>query len=180
MGLGGLGRCLRPQCFLEVATTTSQGWDGGAVCVLQHGSQGFTGLFGLGWASLGLVCSDSSVRSMTAVRRWRWVPQARLKCCCSVSGRCRVPPSYRSRASGLEETVMGTIRPWWRVLVGGEVWWWCSVAPRFFVGGGREKSLSACLTLTRCRFQVAPFLLEGRCGKPPSTLLRTGENPTTI
>jgi hypothetical protein len=63
MGLGRLGHCLRPQCFLEVAATTSQGWDGGAACVLQQGSRGFTGLFGLSRASLGLVCSDSSVRS---------------------------------------------------------------------------------------------------------------------
>jgi hypothetical protein len=61
----------------------------------------------------------------------------------------------------------------------GEVWWWCSVAPGFFVGGGREKSLSACLTPTRCRFQVTPFLLEGRCGKPSSTILRAGGNPRT-
>jgi hypothetical protein len=50
----------------------------------------------------------------------------------------------------------------------------------FFVGGGREKSLSACLTLTRCRFRVAPFLPGGRRGKPPFTSLQVGGNPRTI
>jgi hypothetical protein len=54
---------------------------------------------------------------------------------------------------------------------GGEDWWWCFGAFEFFCGWGREKSLSACPTLMRCRFRVAPFFLGGRRGKPPSTLL---------
>jgi hypothetical protein len=73
-----------------------------------------------------------------------------------------------------------TARPWWRLLVGGEAWCWCSFAAEFFCGLGREKSLLACPTLTRCRFRVAPFLPGGSRGKPSSTLLRAMENPRTI
>jgi hypothetical protein len=29
-----------------------------------------------------------------------------------------------------------TTRPWWRVLVGGEAWWWCAVVPEFFLWAG--------------------------------------------
>jgi hypothetical protein len=65
--------------------------------------------------------------------------------------------------------------------VGGKAWWWHSFASKlFFVGGGREKSLSACSTLTRCRFRAAPFLPRGCRGKPPSALLRAGGNPRTF
>jgi hypothetical protein len=70
----------------------------------------------------------------------------------SLSRRCRVLPPYRPRVIGFEETGMMTARPWWRILVGGEAWWWCSIAAEFFCGLGREKSMLACLTLTRCRF----------------------------
>jgi hypothetical protein len=86
-----------------------------------------------------------------------------------------VPPPYRPCVIGLKETGMMSARPWWRLLVGGEAWWWCSFAAKFFCGLGREKSLSACLTLTRCRFRVAPFLPGGHRGKPSSTLLRARE-----
>jgi hypothetical protein len=41
----------------------------------------------------------------------------------------------------------------------------------FFCGHGREKSLSACLALTRSRLLVAPFLLGAHRGHPMSTIL---------
>ena len=49
---------------------------------------------------------------------------------------------------------------------------WVVVFPcaRIFCGWGREKSLSAGLTLTRCRRRVAPFLPGGRRGNPLSTV----------
>jgi hypothetical protein len=149
--------------------------------VLQQSCRGFTGLSGPGRASVGLVCPWCSVRSMTAAWRWRWAPPAQLRSCCPLSRRCRVPPPYRPCAIGLEEMGMLNTRSWWRLQVGGEAWWWHSFASElFFVGGGQEKSLSACSTLTRCRFRVTPFLPEGRHGKPPSTLLRAGGNPRTF
>jgi hypothetical protein len=54
---------------------------------------------------------------------------------------CRVPPPYRPCVIGLEETGMMTVRPWWRLLVGGEAWWWCSFAAEFFCGLGSGEIL---------------------------------------
>jgi hypothetical protein len=124
------------------------------------------------WPGQRGPCPRCSVRSMTAARWWRWAPPARLRSCCPLSQRCRVPPPYRPCAIGLEEMGMLTSRPWWGLHVGGEAWWWHSFASElFFVGGGQEKSRLACSTLTWCRFRVAPFLPRGHYGKPPSTLL---------
>jgi hypothetical protein len=59
-------------------------WDGGSTAsALQHGSRCFTGPSGPGRASQGLVCSRCCVRSVTASRRWRWVPPVWLRGCCS-------------------------------------------------------------------------------------------------
>jgi hypothetical protein len=49
---------------------------------------------------------------------------------------CRVSSPYRPRAIVLEETVMVAARSWWRVLVGGEDWWWCFGALEFFCSWG--------------------------------------------
>jgi hypothetical protein len=138
--------------------------------MLQQSCQRFMGPSGPGRASMGLVCG-----STTAAQWWRWIPPAWLRICYPLSRRCRVSPPYRPRAIILEETVMVTTRPWWRVPVVDEPWWWCSGATRFFCWCGREKSLPACPTLMQCLFRVAPFLPGGHRGKPPSTLLRVGE-----
>jgi hypothetical protein len=45
------------------------------------------------------------------------------------------------------------------------------LAPEFYCGWGREKSVSASLTLTRCRCLVVTFLPEGRHGNPLSSIL---------
>jgi hypothetical protein len=60
---------------------------------------------------------------------------------------------------------------WQRLVVD----WWCFVVPGIFVRRGREKSLSVCLTLTRCHLLVTPSLLGGRRGNPLSTV--RGEAP---
>jgi hypothetical protein len=72
--------------------------------------------------------------------------------------------------------------------VGGEAWWWHSFASElFFVGRGREKSLSACSTLTRCRFRVTPFLPKGVVGslcllysEPGETLGSSGPGSSAV
>jgi hypothetical protein len=94
--------------------------------------------------------------------------------------RCRVSSLYRSCVIVLDETVKVTARSWWCVPVGVKFGGGAPVCLSFFVGGGREKSLSARLTLTRCRFRVAPFLPGGRRGKPLFTSFRVGGNPRTI
>jgi hypothetical protein len=53
----------------------------------------------------------------------------------------RMPPSMllkslKQTRFGKQETVMVATRSWWRMLVGGEDWWWCSGAPEFFCGRG--------------------------------------------
>jgi hypothetical protein len=125
------------------------------------------GLAGPAWAVSPVLCPVDDRSSVVEVGS-----SCRLRSCCPLSQRCRVPPPYRPCAIGLEEMGMLTSRPWWGLHVGGEAWWWHSFASElFFVGGGREKSRLACSTLTWCRFRVAPFLPRGHHGKPPSTLL---------
>jgi hypothetical protein len=41
-----------------------------------------------------LVCPWCSVLSMSAARRWRWAPLARLQSCCPLSWWCHVRPPY--------------------------------------------------------------------------------------
>lgn len=170
------GGALRLRRFLEVAVAVATKLGPGTAALQLACSSRAAGAsrahLGPAGPRRGLVCSCCSVRSMTAFRRWRWAPPAWLRGCCPPSRRCRVPPSHRPRASIHEETVMVFPRSCWRVLVGGETWWWYSVAPGFFfVDVGREKSLSACSALTRCRLCVAPFVPGGRRGNPMSTLL---------
>jgi hypothetical protein len=64
---------------------------------------------------------------------------------------------------------MVTTRPWWRVLVGGEAWWWCFVVPGFFCGQGSGEILVA---LSDQDTVPPQFLPEGHLGNPRSTLLR--------
>jgi hypothetical protein len=42
---------------------------------------------------------------------------------------------------------------------------------RVFMRWRREKSLPVCMSLTRCRLRVTPFLLGGRRGDPVYTVL---------
>ena len=64
----------------------------------------------------------------------------------------------------------------WAAMLGGGA----PVRLGSFVGRGRGKSMSACPTLMRCRFRVAPFLPGGHRGKPLLTLPRVGGKPRTI
>ena len=64
----------------------------------------------------------------------------------------------------------------WRLSL-DEARWVCSVAPG--CGRGREKSLSACPTMARCRLWFAPFLPEGRRGNPCPLYPMCQGNPRT-
>jgi hypothetical protein len=66
---------------------------------------------------------------------------------------------------------MVTTRLWWRVLVGGEAWWWCSIVLEFFCGQELGEIPVGLSEPDAVPLLVAPFLLEGHLGKPWSTLL---------
>jgi hypothetical protein len=103
--------------------------------VSQQDYRSFTGPSGPGRASgpgvLRVSCPVDDRCSVVEVGSSR-----RLWSCCPLSRRCRVSSLYRSRAIVLDETVKVTARSWWRVPVGGEVWWWCSGVPEFFCRWG--------------------------------------------
>jgi hypothetical protein len=144
--LDGLGRARTPASPPGLASTR----DGGVACVLQQGCRGFTGLTGSGRASVGLVCSCRSVRSTIVERRWRWVPPEWLWSYCPCFDNVAYLHLLGCMLVSTKRRWMVTTKPRWRVLVGGEAWWWCSVVSGFFVGRGQKKSMSACLTWTRC------------------------------
>jgi hypothetical protein len=79
---------------------------------------------------------------------------------------------------------MLTTRPWWRLQVGSEAWWWHSFASElFFVGGGQEKSPSACSTLTEWRHSFLDGVVGSLCllySKPGETLGPFGLGSSTV
>ena len=81
-------------------------------------------------------------------------------------------PSCRPRISVHEEMARMTARSWWRVLVDGEAGGGAPIAPGCFCVWGSGEIFVGCLTQTRCRLRVTPFLVGGRRGYPQFTLLR--------